>query len=424
VVGGRIIEMKKLKLKDFKILDEQDPLFKIRDEFILPSKLIYFDGNSLGPLPKQTINMLDSMIQKEWGNGLISSWNKENWINMPRDLGNKIAPLIGAKKGEVVVVDSTSINLFKVLSSALLLKKNRKIIVSEAENFPSDLYILEGVKKIFGKSYKIQLIKEGDYKIENHINFSTAVVVLSHINYKTGRINDIKKITRVAHEKGALVIWDLSHSVGVMPIHLHNCCVDFAVGSTYKHLNCGPGSPSFLFVNESLIEKVSQPLTGWMGHIQPFEFSSKYQSANDIGKYICGTPSIIAYKAIQSALKVFDKVSLKIVREKSIKLSEMFIKLMDQECIEFDFTLISPLKNQDRGSQVSFTHSKGFSIMQTLISRGIIGDFREPNILRFGLSPLYMRFENIWKAVLCLRKIMQTKEWESKKFNKKKGIVT
>jgi len=277
---------------------------------------------------------------------------------------------------------------------------------------------------MFGKSYKIQLIKEGDYNIENHINSSTAVVVLSHINYKTGRINDIKKITKIAHEKGALVIWDLSHSVGVMPIHLHNCSVDFAVGSTYKHLNCGPGSPSFLFVNESLIERVSQPLTGWMGHIKPFEFSSKYQPANDIGKYICGTPSIIAYKAIQSALKVFDKVSLKIVREKSIKLSEIFIKLMDQECIEFDFTLISPIKNQDRGSQVSFTHCRGFSIMQALISRGVIGDFREPNILRFGLSPLYMRFEDIWKAVRCLRTIMQTKEWESKRFNKKKGVVT
>ena len=416
--------MNKLIREDFTRLDQIDPLADVRDEFTLPQDLIYFDGNSLGPLPKRTINTLETMIHNEWGDGLISSWNNENWINMPRELGNKIAPLIGAKTGEVVVVDSTSVNLFKVLTSALLLSKNRRNILSEAGNFPSDLYILEGVNKMLGENYERRLIEEGDYEIDKYIDASTAVVMLSHVNYKTGRISDIKRITSVAHEKGALVIWDISHSVGVMPLDLHNCDVDFAVGCTYKHLNGGPGAPGFLYVHNSLIEKVSQPLTGWMGHIQPFEFIADYQPANDIGKYICGTPPIIAYKAIESGLTVFEQVSMNVVREKSIKLSEMFIKLMDQECIEFDFTLISPLKNQDRGSQVSFTHSKGFSIMQTLISRGIIGDFREPNILRFGLSPLYMRFENIWKAVLCLRKIMQTKEWESKKFNKKKGIVT
>ena len=415
--------MKNLILNDFKILDEQDPLFDVRYKFFLPPNLIYFDGNSLGPLPKNTIDSLDSMIQKEWGNGLITSWNKENWINLPRDLGDKIAPLVGAKKGEVVVVDNTSINLFKVLSSALLLNKDRKKILSETENFPSDLYILEGIKKMFGKTYKIHLVKEGDYNIDKHIDTSTAVVVLSHINYKTGRISDIKRITKIAHEKGALVVWDLSHSVGVMPIHLHKYNVDFAVGCTYKHLNCGPGAPGFLFVNKSLIDKVSQPLTGWMGHIKPFEFMVNYHSANDIGKYICGTPSIIAYKAIESGLKVFHKISLKIVREKSIKLSEMFIRLMHQECIEFDFKLISPQKSKDRGSQVSFTHAKGFPIMQALISRGVIGDFREPNILRFGLSPLYMRYEDIWKAILCLKQIMKIKEWQSTKFTKR-GTVT
>ena len=415
--------MNKLTREDFTSLDKIDPLAKIRDEFSLPQNLIYFDGNSLGPLPKCTIHTLETMIQKEWGNGLISSWNKENWINMPRELGNKIAPLVGAKLGEVIVVDSTSVNLFKVLTSALLLNKNRRVIVSEAENFPSDLYILEGVNKMFGESYERHLIEEGDYEIDKYIDTSTAVVMLSHVNYKTGRISDIKRITSIAHEKGALVIWDLSHSVGVMPLYLHDCGVDFAVGCTYKHLNGGPGAPGFLYVHKSLIEKVSQPLTGWMGHIQPFEFVVNYQPANDICKYICGTPPIIAYKAIESGLTVFEQVSMNVVREKSIKLSEMFIQLMQQECIKFGFELFSPRNAEQRGSQVSFTHGNGFSIMQTLISHSVVGDFRQPNILRFGFSPLYMRFEDVWDAVICLREIMQTKEWQSEQFNKR-GYVT
>ena len=415
--------MNKLTREDFTSLDKIDPLAKIRDEFSLPQNLIYFDGNSLGPLPKCTIHTLETMIQKEWGNGLISSWNKENWINMPRELGNKIAPLVGAKLGEVIVVDSTSVNLFKVLTSALLLNKNRRVIVSEAENFPSDLYILEGVNKMFGESYERHLIKEGDYEIDKYIDTSTAVVMLSHVNYKTGLISDIKRITSIAHEKGALVIWDLSHSVGVMPLYLHDCGVDFAVGCTYKHLNGGPGAPGFLYVHKSLIEKVSQPLTGWMGHIQPFEFVVNYQPANDICKYICGTPPIIAYKAIESGLTVFEQVSMNVVREKSIKLSEMFIQLMQQECIKFGFELFSPRNAEQRGSQVSFTHGNGFSIMQTLISHSVVGDFRQPNILRFGFSPLYIRFEDVWHAVICLREIMQTKEWQSEQFNKR-GYVT
>ena len=415
--------MNKLTREDFTSLDKIDPLAKIRDEFSLPQNLIYFDGNSLGPLPKCTIHTLETMIQKEWGNGLIGSWNKENWINMPRELGNKIAPLVGAKLGEVIVVDSTSVNLFKVLTSALLLNKNRRVIVSEAENFPSDLYILEGVNKMFGESYERHLIEEGDYEIDKYIDTSTAVVMLSHVNYKTGRISDIKRITSIAHEKGALVIWDLSHSVGVMPLYLHDCGVDFAVGCTYKHLNGGPGAPGFLYVHKSLIEKVSQPLTGWMGHIQPFEFVVNYQPANDICKYICGTPPIIAYKAIESGLTVFEQVSMNVVREKSIKLSEMFIQLMQQECIKFGFELFSPRNAEQRGSQVSFTHGNGFSIMQTLISHSVVGDFRQPNILRFGFSPLYMRFKDVWDAVICLREIMQTKEWQSEQFNKR-GYVT
>ena len=407
--------MNKIKLADLKHLDKQDPLSKYREEFFLPKNTIYFDGNSLGPVPTKTIKNLNKTINEEWGKDLINSWNKANWINLPQTLGNKIAPLLGAKSGEVVVVDSTSLNLFKVLTSALRLNKNRKKIVSESTNFPSDLYILEGVNGMLNNHYECQLIDD-DINFEKYIDSSTAVVMLSHINYKTGRISDMKKITDYAHQQGALVVWDLSHSVGVIPMDLHNIGVDFAVGCTYKHLNGGPGAPGFLYVHSDLIEIVSQPLSGWLGHSDPFAFEAKYTPANNINKFICGTPSILSYKAVESALDIFDEISLEQVREKSIQLSELFIKLIQQECGDFGFELFSPSDAAHRGSQISYKHENAYPIMQSLISRGIIGDYREPNILRFGISPLYMRYEDVWNAIICLKNIMQSNEWDSSNF--------
>ena len=415
--------MPQLNLDFFQSLDSNDSLAKYREEFYIPKNIIYFDGNSLGPLPKKTITNLEKTIYEEWGEGLISSWNNANWINMPQTLGNKIAPLLGAKSGEVIVVDSTSVNLFKVLSSALMLNKSRKVIVSEASNFPSDLYILEGVIDMFGNNFESCLIEEGETDIEKYIDSSTAVVMLTHTNYKTGRISDMKKITEHAHKNGALVVWDLSHSVGVIPMDLNDNNVDFAVGCTYKHLNGGPGAPGFLYVNEGLIEHVWQPLTGWLGHIDPFAFNGKYNAANDINKYICGTPPILSYKAVESGLEIFNGISMMMVREKSIRLSEMFITLIQQECAEFSFELYSPKNPEQRGSQISFKHINAYPIMQSLISHGVIGDYREPNILRFGISPLYMRFEDIWKAIMCLKSIMESREWDSEKF-KKRNYVT
>ena len=407
--------MNKIKLADLKHLDKQDPLSKYREEFFLPKNTIYFDGNSLGPVPKKTIKNLNKTINEEWGKDLINSWNKANWINLPQTLGDKIAPLLGAKSGEVVVVDSTSLNLFKVLTSALRLNKNRKKIVSESTNFPSDLYILEGVNGMLNNHYECQLIDD-DINFEKYIDSSTAVVMLSHINYKTGRISDMKKITDYAHQQGALVVWDLSHSVGVIPMDLHNIGVDFAVGCTYKHLNGGPGAPGFLYVHSDLIAIVSQPLSGWLGHSDPFAFEAKYTPANNINKFICGTPSILSYKAVESALDIFDEISLEQVREKSIQLSELFIKLIQQECGDFGFELFSPIDAALRGSQFSYKHENAYPIMQSLISRGIIGDYREPNILRFGISPLYMRYEDVWSAIICLKNIMQSNEWDSSNF--------
>ena len=415
--------MNKLNLDYFQNLDNIDPLAKYREEFHLPKNIIYFDGNSLVLLPKRTIKNLEITIYQEWGEELIRSWNNANWINMPQTLGDKIAPLLGANPGEVIVVDSTPVNLFKVLSSALILNKSRKVIVSEASNFPSDLYILEGVNEMFGNNFESCLIEEGEIDVEKYIDSSTAVVMLSHINYKTGRISDMKKITEHAHKKGALVVWDLSHSVGVMPMDLHKYNVDFAVGCTYKHLNGGPGAPGFLYVSHDLVEHVSQPLTGWLGHANPFGFEDKYNASNGIKKYICGTPPILSYKAVESGLEIFNGISMKMVREKSIQLSEAFIALIQQECTEFGFELLSPKNADQRGSQISFKHDDAYPIMQTLISHGVIGDYREPNILRFGISPLYMRFEDIWEAIMCLKNIMESREWDSDQF-KKRNYVT
>tara|TARA_B100000959_G_scaffold18477_2_gene17858 strand:+ start:13727 stop:14974 length:1248 start_codon:yes stop_codon:yes gene_type:complete len=415
--------MKKLKLEDLKSLDNQDPLSRYREEFYLPKNTIYFDGNSLGPVPTKTIENLNKTINDEWGRDLINSWNKADWINLPQRLGDKIAPLLGAKSGEVIVVDSTSVNLFKVLTSALRLNDKRKKIISESTNFPSDLYILEGVNAMSNNQYECLLIEDDDIDIEKYIDSSVAVVMLSHINYKTGRISDMKTITDYAHKKGALVVWDLSHSVGVIPMDLHNIGVDFAVGCTYKHLNGGPGAPGFLYVNSDLIEIVSQPLSGWLGHSDPFAFDRKYFPANTINKYICGTPSILSYKAVESGLDVFDGISMDQVREKSIQLSELFIELIQQECGDFGFELFSPTEANLRGSQISFKHENAYPIMQSLISRGVIGDYREPNILRFGISPLYMRFEDIWEAIMNLKTIMESREWDSDRF-KKRNYVT
>ncbi len=415
--------MKKLKLEDLKSLDNQDPLSRYREQFYLPKNTIYFDGNSLGPVPTKTIENLNKTINDEWGRDLINSWNKADWINLPQRLGDKIAPLLGAKSGEVIVVDSTSVNLFKVLTSALRLNDKRKKIISESTNFPSDLYILEGVNAMSNNQYECLLIEDDDIDIEKYIDSSVAVVMLSHINYKTGRISDMKTITDYAHKKGALVVWDLSHSVGVIPMDLHNIGVDFAVGCTYKHLNGGPGAPGFLYVNSDLIEIVSQPLSGWLGHSDPFAFDRKYFPANTINKYICGTPSILSYKAVESGLDVFDGISMDQVREKSIQLSELFIELIQQECGDFGFELFSPTEANLRGSQISFKHENAYPIMQSLISRGVIGDYREPNILRFGISPLYMRFEDIWEAIMNLKTIMESREWDSDRF-KKRNYVT
>ena len=415
--------MDNLTREDCAKLDREDPVSEFRDEFVLPENTIYLDGNSLGALPRTTIHQMEKTVQKDWGMGLIRSWNEAEWITMPQRLGDKIAPLIGAKPGEVVVVDSTSINLFKVLVAALRLKKDRNVIVSEQENFPSDLYISEGVMEIIGGTYERRLLPEGDDAIEELIDETVAVVMLCHVNYKNGHIHDMRRVTQAAHSKGALVIWDLSHGTGVIPIDLNGTDSDFAVGCGYKYLNGGPGAPAYLYVKEALLKEVTQPLTGWLGHTDPFAFDTEYKPADDISKFICGTPPILSYAAVESGLEIFERASIEAIREKGKRLTNLFIRLMEQECDSFGFKLLSPRDSERRGCQVAYAHSDGFPIVQALVARGVIGDFREPNIVRFGFTPLYIRYIDVWETVTRLSAIMESGEWKRPEFQER-GIVT
>lgn len=402
-------------------LDEQDGLSALREEFVLPPEVIYLDGNSLGVLPKKTSLQMKTAIEKEWGQGLIRSWNQADWIHMPQRLGDKLAPLIGANEGEVIITDSTSINIFKVLVAALRLNATKNVIVTESANFPTDLYISESVITMMGCERR--LIPEGESNIEKFIDDSVAVVLLTHINFKTGEIYDMERITQKAHMLGALVVWDLCHSVGAVPLHLSQHGVDFAVGCTYKFLNGGPGAPAFVYVKKSLLPSLQQPLTGWMGHAKPFNFDIDYQSAKDISQFLCGTPPILSYTAIDTSLDVFAKVDMHVVRDKSIKLTQLFIDLMEQECADYQFQLITPKDANSRGSMVSFTHPEGYPIIQALIANGVIGDFRAPNILRFGIAPLYLRYVDIWNTVQYLKKIMETSEWNHPKFKTREAVT-
>ena len=411
-----------LKKADCLLMDQQDDLTSFREKFFLPQGVIYLDGNSLGVLLRETKQRVADTLLQEWGRGLIRSWNSAGWIDLPQRLGNKLAPLIGAQKGEVIIADSTSVNLFKVLIAALRLKKDRRVVLSEEENFPTDLYISEGALQLM-RNFERRFIPARGENWGAFLDDSVAVVMLTHVNFKTGRMHDMKHITRLAHEKGALIIWDLSHSAGAIPLDLNECAVDFAVGCTYKYLNGGPGAPAFLYVKESLQQKARQPLTGWMGHANPFDFSREYQAAVDISQFLCGTPAILSMAAIEPSLDLFAQVDMQKIRGKSQQLSELFIELMSQECGEFGFELVSPIDANQRGSQVSYVHPEAFSIMQSLIAHQVIGDFRTPDILRFGMTPLYLRFVDIWDAIACLKTIMENEEWDQPQF-KIRGIVT
>lgn len=395
-------------------LDAHDPLASFRDRFHLPPGLIYLDGNSLGPLPHATRRRIAQVIAGEWGEGLIRSWNAAGWIELPQRVGDKIARLIGAQPGEVIVTDSTSINLFKVLAGALALRPGRRVVLSERDNFPTDLYIAQGLIELLRGGHALRLVAAEE--ICDAIGEDTAVVMLTHVNYRTGSMHDMVRITQQAHARGALTIWDLAHSAGAVPVDLNKAQADFAIGCGYKYLNGGPGAPAFLFVAQRHQADFRQPLAGWLGHAQPFAFEVDYRPAQGIARALCGTPPILSLTALACGVDIALEAPMSAVRAKSLALTDLFIAPVEQRCAPHGLRLVTPREHDRRGSQVCFAHPHAFPIMQALIARGVIGDFRAPDILRFGFAPLYVRYTDVWDAAHILAEVLASRAWDRPEF--------
>jgi kynureninase len=428
-------------LDDCLQLDAQDRLRPLREQFSLPEDVIYLDGNSLGVLPKTAAARVAEVVTEEWGQGLIRSWNSAGWFSLPQRLGDKIATLIGAAPGEVVATDSTSINLFKVLSAALSMAAQdapgRKRIVSERSNFPTDLYIAEALCKERG--CELQLVEPDE--ITASLTAEVAVLMLTHVNYRTGAMHDMAALTAQAHRAGILAVWDLAHSAGAVPVALKAADADFAVGCGYKYLNGGPGAPAFVWVHPKHADRFWQPLAGWWGHAAPFEFTPDYRPAPGINRYLCGTQPILSMAALECGLDVFVAAEalggMAALRTKSLALTDLFIELVEQRCGGHGLGLATPREHAQRGSQVCLTREHGqdgsssgaFAIVQALIARGVIGDFRagdgkqHKDILRFGFTPLYIGFEEVWIAVEHLKQVLVSGEWKLPEFNQKHAVT-
>ena len=400
-------------------LDEGDPLRAFRARFVVPDGLVYLDGNSLGCLPRATAARVAEVVEREWGDGLIRSWNDAGWIDLPRRVGDKIARLIGARAGEVIVADSTSVNLFKLLIGALALNPGRRVILTEADNFPTDLYVAEGVASLLG----IELRRVAADDVLDAIDERVAVVSLTHVSYRTGRMYDLARVTARAREAGALMLWDLAHSAGAMPIALNAAGVDLAVGCGYKYLNGGPGAPAFLFIAERHQAAFRSPLSGWLGHAEPFAFAPSYRAAEGIARGLVGTPPILSLAALEVGVDLALEADLTEVRRKSVALAELFMTLVEKECAGFDLRPASPRDAAERGSQVCFAHPEGYAIMQALIARGVIGDFRAPDIIRFGFAPLYVRYADVRAAVEHLREILATRAWDRAEYRRRATVT-
>jgi kynureninase len=395
-------------------------LAPFRARFALPENIVYLDGNSLGALPKAAAARIQDAVETQWGRDLIRSWNVHRWIDLPQRAGAKIARLVGAKASEVVVADSTSVNLFKMLAAALKMRPGRRVILSEPGNFPTDLYVAQGLVEMLGGEHELRLVP-GE-KIAGAINDDVAAVSLTHVNYKSGRIHDMAAVTAKAHAAGALMLWDLCHSAGALPVDLNAANADFAVGCGYKYLNGGPGAPAFLFVAERHQDSIRPPLSGWMGHAHPFTFDVEYEPAAGIARNLCGTPPVLSMQALDAALDVMLEADMAAMRAKSLALGDLFLALVEQQCGKHGFVNGSAARHE-RGSQVGLLHPEGYAIMQALIARGVIGDFRAPDMLRFGFAPLYNRYTDAWDAVAALKSVMDTRAWDTTAFKTRAAVT-
>ncbi len=392
---------------------------RTRALFYIPDGVVYMDGNSLGPLPVAAERRVAAMLREEWGEELIRGWNNAGWFMQPRRVGDRIGRLIGAPEGTVVMGDTLSIKVFQALASALGLNPGRRAILSDSGNFPSDLYMAEGLIGLLGSSYELRIVEPE--AVEAAIDDTVAVLMLTEVDYRTGRLHDMKALTRKAHAAGVLTVWDLAHSAGALPVDVASAEADFAVGCTYKYLNGGPGAPAFIYVAPRHAGKARPALSGWMGHEAPFAFDLGYRPGLGIERMRCGTPPVLALTALDAALDVWDDVSIDDVRTASIRLADTFIHAVEARCPEL--VLASPRDAEQRGSQVSMRHPEGYAIMQALIARGVIGDFRAPDVVRFGFTPLYLSESDVMKGVGILEDIMANRQWDRPEFQRK-ALVT
>ncbi|MYN08696.1 kynureninase [Pseudoduganella aquatica] len=397
--------------------DAQDPLASLRSQFDLPSGVIYLDGNSLGARPKAALARAQDVISREWGKDLITSWNTAGWFDLPKRLGNRLAPLIGAGGDEVVVTDTTSLNLFKALAAAVHLQAQtpksaaRRVILTERSNFPTDIYMAQGLSNWLERGYTVKLVDSVE-EIPAAIDADTAVLMLTHVNYRTGYQHDMAALTALAHARGAVAVWDLAHSAGAVPVDLNGANADFAVGCTYKYLNGGPGAPAFIWVPKKHQATFTHPLSGWWGHAAPFAMAPGFAPTDGIGRALCGTQPIVSLAMVECGLDVFGQTSMAAIRAKSLALTDLFIELVEARCGGHPLGLVTPREHAQRGSQVSFTHPHGYAVMSALIARGVIGDYREPEIMRFGFTPLYTSYADVWDAVEILKQILDNKEYD------------
>jgi kynureninase len=407
-------------LEDARALDAADPLRSMRDAFALPDGEIYLDGNSLGALPRATVSRIAETVGNEWGRGLIRSWNKAGWIDAPARVGGKIARLIGARPHEVLVADSTSANLYKLLVAAVTARPGRRVILSEPGNFPTDLYIAQGAAETLGD---VELRLAPREAIVEALDEDVAVLLLTHVHYQSAAQFDMAAVTRAAQAKGALVLWDLSHSAGAVAVDLDAAHADLAVGCGYKYLNGGPGAPAFLFVAERHQAVLRSPLSGWMGHAAPFDFGDTYAPGEGIARFLCGTPPILGLAALEEGVDLLLAADRQTLYAKGQALCSAFIDRVEDCCAGLGLSLATPRDPALRGSHVSFRHEQGWPIMQALIARGVIGDFRAPDILRFGFTPLYVGFEDVWHAAEALRDILTARTWDAPAFHARAAVT-
>ena len=435
-------------LQDCQALDAQDALRPLRDHFTLPDGMVYLDGNSLGAMPRATAARVADVVTREWGQDLIKSWNSAGWFALPQRMGNMIAPLVGAGQDEVVATDSTSVNLYKVLHAAINIAKSKKtgsttpqILLSERANFPTDLYIAQGLCAAQGLTLKLVEADGIAAALADTSDGEVAVLMLTHVNYRTGAMYDMRAVTAAAHAAGALAVWDLAHSAGAVPVDLTGADADFAVGCGYKNLNGGTGAPAFVWVHPRHADQFSQPLSGWWGHAAPFAFTPEYRPAPGITRYLCGTQPLISLSALECGLDVFHAAEalggMAALRTKSLALTDLFIALVEERCAGHGLALVTPRAHAERGSQVCLSREKGaYAIVQALIARNVVGDFRAgdppgqadgvvamPDILRFGFTPLYIGFEDVWNAVEQLRQVLASGEWQEARFNQQHAVT-